>query len=194
VTPTPQQDTAPLRTGEIHAKDDLTRGWNTVDLLTAPGKPNSRYMIGFAASDRCVELVQRLRFEVFNLELKEGLPGSYAEGLDRNDFDPQMTHLVQIERATGRAIGTYRLQTMRHGLAHKGIYSAQEYHFDQIEPLFDETVECGRACLAKGHRNLTTLLLLWSGISAFLRLHSQCWLFGCCSLTTRWTPMTAGGP
>ncbi len=35
-----------------------------------------------------IEEAQRLRFQVFNLELNKGLRDSYARGLDVNEFDP----------------------------------------------------------------------------------------------------------
>ena len=37
---------------------------------------------------------QRLRFQVFNLEMNKGLQASYARGLDCDDFDPICDHLI----------------------------------------------------------------------------------------------------
>ncbi|HEY1374694.1 MAG TPA: GNAT family N-acetyltransferase, partial [Candidatus Binatia bacterium] len=52
---------------------------------------------------------QKLRFEVFNLELKKGLESSYARELDVDDFDPICDHLIVRERKSRRVVGTYRL-------------------------------------------------------------------------------------
>ena len=41
-----------------------------------------RYVARFADSRADLEAIQRLRFEVFNLELEEGLEESFATGLD----------------------------------------------------------------------------------------------------------------
>ena len=68
---------------------------------------------------------QRLRFEVFNTELGEGLAASEATGLDTDAFDAHCDHLLLILRdssgeSTGRVVGTYRLATLAmaaHGLA-----------------------------------------------------------------------------
>jgi putative hemolysin len=145
---------------------------------------NSLYAVGFASSARCVNRALRLRYEVFNVELGEGLMTSQATGLDRDVFDDQMTHLILLERATGEVVGTYRLQTALRGLAGKGIYSADEYDFAALEPYLPEAIECGRACLAVDHRTFAAMTLLWKGILAFASLKNCRWLFGCSSLTT----------
>ncbi len=154
------------------------------DFVFLPENKDSRYLVGFAISPKGTEQAFRLRYEVFNLELGEGLSDSHATGLDRDEFDDQMSHLVLVERATGSVIGTYRLQTVRQALSARGIYSAQEFDLGPLEPSFDRLTECGRACIAEGHRNFRTVYLLWAGIAAFLNLYSQSHLFGCCSLTS----------
>ena len=45
---------------------------------------------------------QRLRFEVFNLELGEGLAASHATGFDVDPFDEFRDHLIVEEVATGK--------------------------------------------------------------------------------------------
>jgi putative hemolysin len=156
------------------------------DLWTLPGEESDRYVVGFAASDRCIELALRLRYEVFNLELNEGLPTSHMTGLDRDAFDAQMTHLVVLDRSTGAVVGTYRMQTGLQAMASGGgLYSAQEYDLTDLRPYFDQIVECGRACIAREHRSVAVLAMLWRGLGAFCQHHRQRWLFGCCSLTSQ---------
>ncbi|MCH7780408.1 MAG: GNAT family N-acetyltransferase [Acidobacteria bacterium] len=60
------------------------------DPFDGPGK----YKLRFASTLAELEAVQRLRFEVFNLELGEGLEESYATGLDQDRFDPVSHHLM----------------------------------------------------------------------------------------------------
>lgn len=155
-----------------------------VDILALPDQNNSFYGVGFAVSPRVVEEALRLRYEVFNLELNEGLMASHATGMDHDRFDDQMTHLVVIEKAFNRVVGTYRLQTARRALRGEGLYAAQEYDLSPMNPYFSHAVELGRACIAKNHRSLATLMLLWRGILAFMKLQRQRWMFGCCSLST----------
>lgn len=179
-----KQDNGALRIGELACAEDLSARWGRDDLLLLPEAEHPEYMLGFAASPEAVEAAQRLRYEVFNLELGEGLTTSAIHGVDRDAFDEQMTHLLVVERATGEIAGTYRLQTVEHALAHLGLYAAQEYALEPMLAYADCSAECGRACLAPTHRCMAALHLLWQGIATFMRLHRKRFLFGCCSLTT----------
>lgn len=174
-----------LSVSDFQSESDFRKGWNQVDLLSLPDLVDDKYLVGFASSDRCVEEALRLRFQVFNVELDEGLVESAITGLDRDRFDAQMTHVCVLERATGRIVGTYRVQTARHALAHGGLYSAQEFDLTGFAPWLEQGVELGRACLAPEHRTLAALVKLWLGIGAFMNVYEQRYLFGCCSLTSR---------
>jgi putative hemolysin len=173
-----------LTTAPLHGREDLTGHWGETDCLLLPAQKSPAYLAGFANSDRCVRTVQHLRYEVFNLELGHGLESSADTGLDQDEFDTQMTHIVVLERATHRVVGTYRVQTVAHALAHRGIYSAQEYDMASLSQLFGEAVECGRACTAVMHRKPAVLMSLWAGLSAFMLMHGQRYVFGCCSLNS----------
>jgi putative hemolysin len=54
-----------------------------------------------ARSAEEVRRAQRLRFEVFNLELGEGLVESHLSGLDVDPFDDVCDHLIVEDEATG---------------------------------------------------------------------------------------------
>jgi putative hemolysin len=145
----------------------------------------SPYLTGFAVSRRALEAALKLRYEVFNLELGEGLSSSEETGLDEDQFDSHMTQLILIDKETQTVVGTYRMQTMRQALASPvGSYSGQEYDLDPLRSYFDITTECGRACLAKEHRKMKALIQLWLGIGTFMNLYQQKYLFGCCSLSS----------
>ena len=51
----------------------------------------------------------KLRFEVFNRELNEGLSESYVTGLDRDIYDSYCDHLIVVDTRCNRVVGTYRL-------------------------------------------------------------------------------------
>jgi putative hemolysin len=70
-----------------------------------------RYLVRFAQTPKELEAALRLRFEVFNLELGEGLQSSFQTGLDRDEFDEACHHLIVLEMQKGEIIGTYRVQT-----------------------------------------------------------------------------------
>lgn len=143
------------------------------------------YVVETARSASDIRLAQALRFEVFNLELNEGLQTSYASGLDADAFDEICDHLLVRESQTGTVVGTYRLQTGDTAKQRIGYYSAQEFDFGRFEPMRGETIELGRACVHRNHRNLTVIQLLWKGIAAYARTHGARYLIGCSSLTSQ---------
>ena len=176
---------SPLRVDAFRSLDQFRADWDRIDISLLPGIEQEDYYVGLAASTRCVELAQRLRYEVFNIELGEGLASSAVDGLDQDAFDAQMSHLVLVNRADGSLAGTYRLQTVRQALAAKGLYSAQEFDTAGLAPYFGQAVELGRACLSMPHRTFPAVIALWQGIGAFLKIHDHHYVFGCCSLTTQ---------
>jgi putative hemolysin len=143
------------------------------------------YRVRMATAADDVRAAQRLRFEVFNLELKEGLSASYETGLDRDPFDDVCDHLLVEEMATRLVVGTYRLQTGASAAAHLGYYSEQEFDFTPFDPARSEVIELGRACVHAQHRKLSVVSLLWKGIAAYARWHGARYLVGCSSLTSQ---------
>ncbi len=150
-----------------------------------PARAAAPYSARLARSSADIERAQRLRFEVFNLELDEGLRESYETGLDRDAFDAVCDHLIVEEAASGQVVGTYRLQTGPSARAHHGYYSEQEFDFAPFETARQEIVELGRACVHADHRNFTVLSLLWKGIAAYARERSGRYLIGCSSITSQ---------
>ena len=173
-----------LRTAVLSSAADFDRRNGEVDLLVIPDQEKSPYLVGFAMSGHCIEQALRLRYGVFNQELGEGLMSSNHTGLDRDEFDNQMDHLVLVEKATSTVIGTYRLQTVRKALQGLGTYSAREYDLKPLEPYFPEMLETGRACIDRQHRNFFTIMHLWKGLGAYMIAFQCRYLFGCCSLTS----------
>lgn len=149
-----------------------------------PPSPTSAYKVRVAENDRDVADAQRLRYRVFNVELGEGLSESEATGRDADPFDAVCDHLLIEHVISGEIIGTYRLQTGVSAGRTIGYYSEQEFHFDVFEPIRNELVELGRACIAKEHRNMVVLGLLWKGIAQYAKLHEARYLIGCSSITS----------
>ena len=126
-----------------------------------------------------------MRFQVFNLELNEGLAHSYATGLDADPFDAVCDHLLVEHVSSQQIVGTYRLQTGVSAAKNLGYYCSQEFHFGVYEPFRNQIVELGRACVHRQHRNLFVLGLLWKGIADYAREHNCRYLIGCSSLTSQ---------
>lgn len=144
-----------------------------------------QYAARLASGADEVRAAQTLRFEVFNLELNEGLEQSYASGLDADPFDAVCDHLIVEHLPSQRIVGTYRLQTGNSAAKKLGYYSAQEFEFNVFEPLRDQIVELGRACVHRQHRNLVVLGLLWKGIADYAKARSARYLVGCSSITSQ---------
>ncbi len=144
------------------------------------------YQMYFARTREDLDAVGRLRFEVFNLELNEGLDASYELGRDEDPFDRICHHLLIRERSAG-VVGTYRLQTCE--MADEGglgFYSASEFDFAGLpDSVLAQGVELGRACIARSHRSLKVLYLLWRGIGLYLTHNRRRYVFGCSSLTSQ---------
>ena len=132
-----------------------------------------------------MQLAQQLRFEVFNLELSEGLAESYVTGLDADPFDEFCDHLIVEELSTHEIIGTYRLQTGPLAAAHLGYYSEREFDFAPYEPFRCEMIELGRACVHAEHRNFNLLHLLWRGIARYALERKARFLVGCSSISSQ---------
>jgi len=132
-----------------------------------------------------VRRTQQLRFEVFNLELGEGLAESYATGLDIDPFDEFCDHLIVEELTTSEIVGTYRLQTGQLAAANLGYYSEREFDFAPYELFRCELIELGRACVHADHRNLNLLQLLWRGIARYAAERNARFLIGCSSISSQ---------
>ena len=145
----------------------------------------AQYEVRLARRGDEVRAAQMLRYEVFNLELNEGLVSSHATGLDEDCFDPVCDHLLVEHLPTRHVVGTYRLQTGRSAAANNGYYCAGEFEFEVFEPLRAEIIELGRACVHRQHRNLMVLGMLWKGIADYAKAHGGRYLVGCSSLTSQ---------
>ena len=145
----------------------------------------SDYAVRLAQTPAEVQAAQTLRFEVFNLELNEGLPESFHTGLDADPFDAVCDHLVVEHLPARQVVGTYRLQTGRMAAANRGYYSAQEFDFTPYETVRGRLIELGRACVHRSHRNLAVLGLLWKGIADYARERGGRYLCGCSSITSQ---------
>ena len=156
------------------------------DLVPTKILEEGRYQVRFARTIEELDEVLRLRFEVFNLELGEGLEASYATGRDCDEFDPFCHHLIVIDSRSGAIVGTYRMQTASMALANLGFYSAAEFGLGGFPAeVVTQSVEVGRACVAKDHRNTQVLFLLWRGLALYMATNQLRYLFGCCSLTSQ---------
>lgn len=127
---------------------------------------------------------QRLRFEVFNLEMNKGLQASYACGVDSDEFDPICDHLIVRDLKSKEVVGTYRLLLGSRAERNGGFYSEHEFNLQNIKKLSGELLELGRSCTRKDFRDKSLIPLMWDAIAQYVEKHQVRYLFGCGSVYT----------
>lgn len=142
-----------------------------------------RLTVRIAENQLEIEKALRLRYEVFNQEMGEGLPRSAATGKDRDEYDLFCDHLVVVDEQNDcSVVGTYRLLTRTRALENIGFYSAREFDLSNIYSLQDEVAEVGRSCVHPAYRDGSVISLLWTGIADYIQKHKIRILMGCGSL------------
>ena len=127
---------------------------------------------------------QKLRFDVFNLEMNKGLRASYERGLDSDDFDTFCDHLIVRDLDSREVVGTYRLLRGAQAKNKIGFYSEREFNLENIKRLDGELLELGRSCARKDFRDKALIPLMWEAIAQYVKEHQVRYLFGCGSLYT----------
>ena len=156
--------------------------------LHRPVQPivDGRYRVSFASTPEEYLAALRLRFEVFNLELGEGLSRSFDTGLDQDRFDPYVHHLIVQDTELDRIVGTYRMQTWEMAETGAGFYSDGEFTLDDLPGgVLREGIEIGRASVDRTYRNRQVLFLLWKGLAQYMSFNRKRYFFGCCSITSQ---------
>lgn len=156
---------------------------HAADAPAAAPAPAYRARLASTAAD--LRAAQVLRFEVFNIELDEGLVQSYDTGHDADPFDEHCAHLIVEDTTQGVVVGTYRMQTGHAAAQAIGYYSEREFDFAPFECHRPLILELGRACIHHGHRNFAVLNLLWKGIATYAREQGARYLVGCSSITSQ---------
>ncbi|MFI5293948.1 MAG: GNAT family N-acetyltransferase [Thermodesulfovibrionales bacterium] len=141
-----------------------------------------RFLVKLAEDRSELEKALKLRFEVFNLELKKGLAISYLNGMDTDEYDKYCAHLIVIDADFDRVVGTYRLLPGFVAEFNVGYYSENEFDMTNIKNLQGEKLELGRSCVHRDYRNAQVINLLWAGIARYVELYNIRYLFGCASL------------
>lgn len=145
-----------------------------------------RYLVRFAHTKEEVDEALRLRFKVFNLELGEGLAGSFITGRDEDEFDSTSHHLILIERSRRQVIGTCRLRTYEVAKTIEGFQASNEFDLNMLPvDVLKSAIEVGRACIAKPYRHTETSLLLWKALALYSMRHQKKYFFGCFSLSSQ---------
>ena len=118
------------------------------------------------------------------------------KSLDLDHFDADYLHLFLWDHSVKRLVGAYRLGLGKelmgtHGLS--GFYLAELFKFEsEIHPMLSNTIELGRAFVAKEYQQRPMpLFLLWKGIiHATLRHPDHTFLMGSVSISNQFSKFT----
>jgi putative hemolysin len=142
----------------------------------------ARFEIKITTDPGEIEEAQRLRFQVFNLEMKKGLQASYRNGLDVDEFDAVCDHLIVRDLKSRQIVGTYRLLLGSRARNSIGFYSEHEFDLTRVKRLDGELLELGRTCARKDFRDKALIPLMWETIVHYACRHGAKYIFGCGSL------------
>lgn len=144
-----------------------------------------RYSLLLSTDPALVAAAQRLRHDVFVSEpgfalAANGSPEVAGRDVDR--FDEFCDHLLVREEGSGELVGCYRMLSPAGAVAAGGLYSATEFDVAALDALKPSLVEMGRAVVRADHRNGAVVLLMWSGILAYLDRFGYDFVTGCVSV------------
>lgn len=152
--------------------------------MTADDSP---YCLRLASTVEDITAAQRLRYEVFVVELGgDGPLVDHAARLERDAFDPYFDHLVLIDRSLDPAtlahvVGAYRvLPGDRRALAGQ-FYSESEFDLTPLLTSGRRLLELGRSCVHADHRGGAAMFHLWNGLAEYVLENEIEILFGAAS-------------
>lgn len=158
---------------------------STSSVLIAPNQSDysvsgPRYTLLLTTDPDDIASVQRLRYEVFSTEPGFGLRND--EHTDADRFDEHCDHLLVREDRSGEVVGCYRMLPPPGAIAAGGLYSATEFDISALDGLRPSLVEMGRAVVRSDHRNGAVVLMMWTGILAYLDRSGYDYVAGCVSV------------
>ena len=127
---------------------------------------------------------QRLRFEVFDLEMNKNPELTNSGGIDRDEFDDICEHIIVTDESKGMVVGTYRMLLGEAASRHHGFYAETKFDLSAVKRLAGGLLEVGRSCVHKDYRDNQVLNLLWQGIVQYAIKNKVKYIFGCANIMT----------
>ena len=149
-------------------------------LRAAASVVDTHLTVRLASSASDVIAAQRLRYKVFCEEM--GAELHRHDGRDVDQFDAVCEHLIVVDEARDKVVGTYRILAPWGARAVKQMYSEGEFRIDSLKPIAHEIFEVGRACIHPAYRSSGALARLWTGLGAYVRENNVKYLAGCASV------------
>lgn len=151
------------------------------ELLSKEEWTASKYSVGIAQTPIEIDELYKLRYDVFNIELDEGIKENKATRRDIDKFDANCEHIVVKDKSNDDIIATYRIHPS--WKMHKdGFYTSTEFDISSLKLEDRRTIEVGRACIHPKHRGNIILALLWIAIREYCKENKVEALFGLASI------------
>jgi len=150
-------------------------------LVHAPASAIGKIAVSWARHQDEVREAQRLRYQVFALEMGATLPRTVA-GHDIDLFDDYCEHLLVRDAASRQVIGTYRVLTPAQARRAGSTYSDIEFDLVRLRGLRERMVELGRSCVHADHRHGGVILALWGALAEFMGRNQLDTMIGCASI------------
>jgi putative hemolysin len=135
-----------------------------------------RYTVSVARDEDTIREAQKLRYLVFNEELKS--PYRAERGREMDGFDPHCDHLVVRRTDTGEVVGVYRLLPPEGAARTGGLTSEALFDLSPHRDLGPDLVELSRGCVHPDHRAGAVITMLWAGIIRYMTRSGHTWLTG----------------
>ncbi len=170
---------------DLSVLENLRRPQAVPASLLAPPRPMAaaapELRVHWARHTDEVRAAQRLRFQVFALEMGARLPQT-VPGHDIDLFDDYCEHLLVRDAASEQVIGTYRVLTPVQAKRVGGFYSETEFDLTRLRFLREQMVELGRSCVHPEHRHGGVILALWGALAEFMKRNRLDTMIGCASI------------
>jgi putative hemolysin len=145
------------------------------------GLERNKITVSWAKHQDEVREAQRLRHQVFAVEMGATLPNTIA-GHDIDLFDNFCEHLLVRDMASKEVIGTYRVLTPAQAARVGSTYSDTEFDLTRLRGMRESMVELGRSCVHADHRHGGVIMALWSALAEFMVRNQLDTMIGCASI------------
>jgi L-ornithine Nalpha-acyltransferase len=164
-------------------KNKTHKGFYMIEFLQNTKWKNTKYSVGIADTEKEVDEVHKLRFDIFNTELDEGIKENEKIKRDVDKYDKYCKHLIVKEKDTNKIIATYRMLPSWEMNKDLGFYTSSEFDISSLKLEEGINLETGRACIRKEHRGTNLIIImLWLGMKEYCKENNVENIFGVTSI------------
>ena len=172
-------------------RGSLCQSGHAVDAPVVQRPGVGKISVGWARHQDEVRQAQRLRYQVFAIEMCANLPNTLP-GHDIDLFDDYCEHLLVRDEASQEVIGTYRVLTPTQAKRVGSTYSDTEFDLTRLRGLRERMVELGRSCVHADHRHGGVILALWGALAEFMARNQLDTMIGCASIPMQHNGVSSG--